>query len=60
MRDPGELRAMAIHRYSGNWMSDTRGVLPEEMECYEIAWKAEASRRMCLLEVARKRGLKSN
>lgn len=58
MRDPGVLRAMALHRWTGNWELDSRGVLPEELDEFEAAWKLEAQRRYELKEHARKAMLK--
>lgn len=60
MRDPGELRAIAIHRYTGNWVRDSQGITDEELEEFEHAWHAEAARRYELLERARRMGLRIN
>jgi hypothetical protein len=60
MRDGGELRALAIRRYTGNWANDSRGILPDEMDEFETAWKGEAGRRYDLLERNRKAGLRVN
>jgi hypothetical protein len=54
VRTRGELEALAIRRYSGNWGLDSKGILYEEMDEYEHAWKAEAARRFELTERGRK------
>lgn len=54
MRDWGELRAMALHRWTGNLALDARGVTPDERECFDAAWHAESQRRFEMKDRARR------